>query len=181
MDLMPPSPDLLIVTPDPAQPQRGTLRLGARTLPCVLGRAGIAAQKVEGDGATPVGQFPLRRVLYRADRSNLPQTTLPSAAIAPDDGWCDDPTDTRYNQPVKLPYGANTESMWRDDSLYDVVVIIGHNDDPVVAKAGSAIFMHVAAADGAPTAGCVALTREDLLWVLQTLQPGTFIDIRETP
>ena len=178
---MPLHSPLLVVTPDPAQPQRGTLRVGARTLPCVLGRSGIAAQKVEGDGVTPVGQFPLRRVLYRADRLSLPRTALPSAAIAPDDGWCDDPADARYNQPVKLPYGANTESMWRDDALYDVVVVIGHNDDPVVAKAGSAIFMHVAAADGTPTAGCVALAREDLLWVLQTLQPGAVIDIREAP
>ena len=171
----------IIVTPDAAQPQRGTLCFGGRILSCVLGRAGIATDKIEGDGATPVGVFPLRRVLYRADRLVLPQTALPNSAIAPDDGWCDDPTDTCYNQPIKLPYGARTESMWREDGLYDLVVVIGHNDDPVVAQSGSAVFMHVAAEDGAPTAGCVALAREDLLWVLSALQSDTKIQIRERP
>lgn len=172
--------DTIIITPDATEPQRGTLCFGGRMLPCVLGRAGTATDKIEGDGATPVGVFPLRRVLYRADRLVLPQTALPNSAIAPDDGWCDDPADASYNQPIKLPYGARTESMWRDDGLYDLVVVIGHNDDPVVAQSGSAIFMHVAAEDGAPTAGCVALARDDLLWVLIALQSDTKIQIRES-
>lgn len=177
---MNPSTNVLVVTPDPARPQHGTVRFGGRALPCVLGRSGIATHKVEGDGATPAGLFPLRRVLYRADRITLPPTALPSAAIAPDDGWCDDPADARYNQPVKLPYGGRTESMWRDDGVYDVVVVVGHNDVHVVAGDGSAIFVHVAAHDGAPTAGCVALARDDLLWLVGALPPDPKIEIRET-
>ena len=168
----------MIVTADPLHPQRGTLRCGDRVFPCVLGRSGTSATKHEGDGATPTGRFPLRRVLYRADRGPAPQTLLPSAVIAPNDGWCDAPTDTRYNRPVTLPYPARAESMWREDGLYDLVVVIGHNDDPVIAGAGSAIFLHVAPDDGEPTAGCVALTRADLLEVLKTVPRDAVIEIR---
>lgn len=108
-----------------------------------------------------------------------PTTRLPIAPIAPDDGWCDAPEDRNYNRPVKLPYPASAENMWRDDGLYDLVVVLGHNDDPVVPYAGSAIFIHVAAPEGTPTAGCIALTREDLLSVLRALPGATSIDIRE--
>jgi len=172
------SENTVIVTADAAAPQRGTLRYGARLWPCVLGRSGIIAHKQEGDGGTPVGRFPFRRVLYRADHLPAPVTVLPVAVIADDDGWCDAPADSAYNEPVKLPYGASAETMHRDDALYDVVVIIGHNDDPVVPNAGSAIFMHVAPDNGAPTAGCVALARDDLLSVLAALRPGATIEIR---
>ncbi len=166
----------LLVTADPKNPQHGTLRYGARVFACVLGRSGIRTDKREGDGATPTGIFPLRRVLYRGDRLPHIKTHLPSAAIARDNGWCDAPDDPRYNQPVKLPYPASTESMWRDDELYDVVVVLGHNDDPVVPYAGSAIFMHVASDE--PTAGCVALAREDLLAILESAGPGAMMEIR---
>jgi L,D-peptidoglycan transpeptidase YkuD (ErfK/YbiS/YcfS/YnhG family) len=172
------SDNTVIVIADPAAPQRGTLWYGARTWPCVLGRTGIAVHKQEGDGATPVGCFPLRRVLYRADRLPAPTTELPVSVIAEGDGWCDDPADPAYNKPVTLPYSASAETMHRADGLYDVVVIIGHNDDPVVSKAGSAIFMHVAPDNGAPTAGCVALARNDLLALLGLLRPGAMIEIR---
>ncbi len=172
------SDNIVIVTSDAAAPQRGTVRYGMRTWPCVLGRSGIIADKQEGDGGTPVGRFPLRRVLYRADHLPTPATVLPVSIIAKDDGWCDEPADPAYNKPVKLPYGASAETMHRDDGLYDVVVIVGHNDDPVVPKAGSAIFMHVAEDNGTPTAGCVALVRDDLVSLLGLLQPGAVIEIR---
>lgn len=171
-------PNSVIVTADPAQSQRGVLRYDERVFKCVLGRSGISSDKHEGDGATPAGIFPLRRVVYRGDRLNLPATSLPASAIASSDGWCDDPTDKAYNRPVKLPYPASAEAMWREDHVYDVVVVVGHNDDPVLPKAGSAIFMHVAAPDGSPTAGCVALAQEDLLWLLQALRPNAQLEIR---
>ena len=168
----------LIVTADPKNSQRGTLRWDAHSFACVLGRSGMRTDKHEGDGATPTGAFLLRRVLYRADRVPHIKTELPSAVIARDDGWCDASGETRYNQPVKLPYPASAENMWRDDGLYDVVVVLGHNDDPVIADAGSAIFMHVAPENGGPTAGCIALAREDLLKVLEIAKPGATIEIQ---
>ncbi|MFO1128896.1 MAG: L,D-transpeptidase family protein [Rhodospirillales bacterium] len=155
----------------------GRLSWPGGTLPCVLGRAGIRTDKREGDGATPAGLFPLRRVLWRQDRLPAPATALPLAPINPDDGWCDDPADVAYNRPVSLPYPARHERLWRDDHLYDVVVVLGHNDDPVVAGAGSAVFLHLAAADGSPTAGCVALAPADLLAVLARCRPGDALRI----
>ena len=133
---------------------------------CALGRSGIRRDKREGDGTTPAGRFPLRRVLYRADRLDRPVTRLPCRALAPDDGWCDDPADANYTRPVKTPYEASHEALWRDDHLYDVIVVLNHNDDPIVPELGSAIFLHVAAPDFAATAGCVALPLPDLLALL---------------
>jgi L,D-peptidoglycan transpeptidase YkuD (ErfK/YbiS/YcfS/YnhG family) len=150
----------------------GTVTYPGGTFRCALGRGGIRADKREGDGGTPVGCFPLRRVLYRGDRMTPPETALPMTAIQPADGWCDDPADPAYNQPVRLPYPASHEEMWRVDGLYDVVVVIGHNDDPVVPGMGSAVFMHVAKPDYEPTAGCVALALPDLLALLKDCAPG---------
>lgn len=160
----------ITVTARSISPQLGTLswtaRAGSRTVKCALGRSGIVANKREGDGATPIGRFPLRRVLYRADRLSLPPTSLPMAAIEPGDGWCDDPTSPDYNRQVHLPITASHEHLWRLDEIYDIVVVLGYNDDPPLADAGSAIFLHIARADYAPTQGCVAIARDDLLRLL---------------
>jgi L,D-peptidoglycan transpeptidase YkuD (ErfK/YbiS/YcfS/YnhG family) len=168
----------LIVVADTRAPQRGTLTFNGKTYTCVLGRSGIARDKHEGDGATPVGRFPLRRVLYRADRGTTPATVLPVNAIAPNDGWCDAPEDPAYNRPVTLPYPASAEHMMRDDRLYDVVVVLGYNDAPVVPGAGSAIFLHVMPEDGGPTAGCVALAPEDLRAVLRDVTPDSAVVVK---
>jgi len=158
----------------------GWLDLGERRARCALGPAGVmpAADKREGDGASPAGVWPIRAVLYRPDRGDPPRTALPSRAIAPDDGWCDAPDDAAYNRPVKLPYPASAERMWRDDHLYDLVVILGHNDDPPVRGLGSAIFLHLAKPDYAPTHGCVALARADLEALLAKARPGDTLEIR---
>ncbi|MBI2235681.1 MAG: L,D-transpeptidase family protein [Magnetospirillum sp.] len=139
---------------------------------CALGRAGVRADKREGDGATPVGCFRLKRVFYRPDRLAAPVTGLPRQALDPGMGWCDDPAHPDYNRPVRLPHAASCERMWRDDSLYDVVVELGHNDDPPLPGMGSAIFLHVAKPDYAGTEGCVALALADLLAVLAVCRPG---------
>jgi len=135
---------------------------------CALGSGGISTQKHEGDGATPVGAFAMRQLLYRPDREARPRTALPITALKPEDGWCDAPADKAYNRPVRLPYPASAEQLWRDDHLYDLLVVLGYNDDPVVPGQGSAIFLHLAAPNFAPTGGCVALGRDDLLTVIAT-------------
>ncbi|MBX7199501.1 MAG: L,D-transpeptidase family protein [Rhodospirillaceae bacterium] len=162
------------------QPGRihGTLRCGGVTVPCSVGRSGLARDKHEGDGATPVGRFAIRRLLYRADRLPKPVTKLPVSEIAQDDGWCDDMAHPQYNQQVKLPFAASHEELWRADNLYDLIVVLGHNDTPVIPGLGSAVFLHVRARDGGATAGCVAIARDDLLAVLREVDTGSFIDIR---
>ncbi len=155
----------------------GWLYRGKRRYRCALGRGGIRIDKQEGDGATPAGLYPLRRLLYRADRLVRPDSKLPAAEIQAMDGWCDDPGDAAYNRAVTLPYRASAESMWRADGLYDLVVITGHNDDPVVPGRGSAIFIHLASPDYGPTEGCVALSRPDLLAILPFLADDSEIQI----
>ena len=150
-----------LVTPD------GRLRWQGREFAAALGAGGITTAKREGDGATPAGAFSLRRVLYRPDRLAPPRTRLPVAPIGPRDGWCDDPADPLYNQQIRQPFAGGFELMWRDERLYDVVVVLGVNDSPVVPGAGSAIFLHVAAPDFLPTRGCVALSQPDLLELLK--------------
>ena len=148
---------------------------GDRRFRCALGRGGVSRDKREGDGATPAGSWPMRQVLYRADRLASPQTALPLSAIGATDGWCDAPRDAAYNQPVRLPYPASAETLWREDGVYDLIVPLGYNDAPVVPCAGSAIFLHVARADFSPTEGCVALALADLFTVLRGADNGSHV------
>lgn len=160
----------------------GTLTFDGQIIPCALGRAGIVTSeaKREGDGATPAGNWPLRRVLYRPDRLDKPRTALPAYPIAPTDGWCDDPADPLYNKPTTLPYPASAETLWRDDELYNLCVVLGHNDDPVIPKRGSAIFFHVAKEKSGAlcaTEGCVALQQDEIIRVLMKCTPDTHMEI----
>ena len=156
----------------------GKLTFLGRSFACALGRGGRLADKREGDGATPVGEFPLLRVLYRPDRLHRPQTRLPVAALERHHGWCDAPDDPAYNLPVDLPYPASAERLWRADHLYDLIVIIGFNDRPVVANRGSAIFLHLARPGFAPTEGCIALELEPLLEIMAACGPESRLKIQ---
>jgi len=140
--------------------------LGGTVFRAALGRGGVRADKREGDGATPAGLLPLRRVFYRADRVPPPDCAVAIEPIAPNDGWCDDETREEYNRWVRLPYDGHYEELWRQDGLYDVVGVLGWNDAPVQRGCGSAIFLHVARTDHAPTEGCIALALSDLKRVL---------------
>ncbi|MEM7196990.1 MAG: L,D-transpeptidase family protein [Pseudomonadota bacterium] len=147
-------------------------------IPVQVGCGGVAQKIREGDGITPVGVWSVLRVRYRADRIDRPQTTLPTYAIAPDDGWCDDPGHRDYNQLVKLPFSYAHETLWRVDCLYDIVVELGYNTHPIIAGAGSAIFMHVWHHEKTPTQGCVAMACDDLLQFLRTVRLGDCLDIQ---
>ncbi|GGG96463.1 hypothetical protein GCM10007420_10170 [Glycocaulis albus] len=147
---------------------------------CALGRSGVipAHDKREGDGASPAGIWPVRRALWRPDRLEKPQTALPLQPIRPDDGWCDAPADPAYNRPVRLPWPASHEVMTRQDGLYDVVVVLGHNDNPPVPGMGSAIFLHCASDDYKPTEGCIALARDELLELLRDMTTASTLEIQ---
>jgi L,D-peptidoglycan transpeptidase YkuD (ErfK/YbiS/YcfS/YnhG family) len=154
---------------------QGKLCLLTLHLHCAIGRSGRRPKQREGDGITPLGRWPVREVLYRADRVARPRTGLPARPIRPHDGWCDAPFDRNYNRKVALPYPASHERLWRDDALYDLVVVLGYNDRPRSLGRGSAIFMHLARTNYAPTAGCIALSRPDMLKLLARLGPGDAI------
>jgi len=140
----------------------GLLRFRGETLRCALGAGGVRADKAEGDGATPVGLLPIRRLLWRADRGPRPACALPAEPIAPGDGWCDDPAHADYNRQVRMPHAARHEVLWRDDAVYDVIGVLGWNDAPVQRGRGSAIFLHLARPGLPPTEGCVALPEADV-------------------
>lgn len=146
---------------------------------CAIGRRGMiaAADKREGDGASPIGTWPLRRVFYRADKHPRPKTPLTTIAITKQLGWCDAPDDANYNQLVTLPYPASHEVLWRDDDVYDLIVELGHNDNPPISGLGSAIFLHVAKLDYSPTEGCIAVKVEDLYTILRNAAPGSALQI----
>lgn len=144
----------------------GRLVLSGHVLRAALGRGGVRADKQEGDGATPAGILKLRRVLYRADRLRPPACAVPIEPIAPTDGWCDDPGDADYNRQVRLPHQARHEALWREDAVYDLIGVLGWNDAPTRRGLGSAIFLHVARPNFAPTEGCIALVLLDVLVVL---------------
>ncbi len=140
---------------------------------CSLGPAGIRLNKREGEGATPAGVWPMRYVMYRPDRLMRPRTGLPVFPIRPNSGWCDDPGSAQYNQPVTLPVHASHERLWRDDGVYDVVVVIGHNDSPPISGFGSAVFIHLQRPDRRATQGCIAFGQSDLLRMLETWSTST--------
>jgi len=150
-----------------------------RRVRCAVGRGGIAAAKREGDGVTPAGRWPLRRVHYRPDRLPKPACRLPLRPIGADDGWCDDPECPAYNRLVALPHPGGHETLCRDDALYDIVVELGYNDGPPRPGRGSAVFLHIAGPDYAPTAGCVAIARGDMPALLGALDGDDWIVISD--
>lgn len=150
---------------------------GAR--PCAIGRAGAcpAADKREGDGRTPLGEWPIRGVMFRRDRLTPPDGYgLPWRWIAEEDGWSDDPADPAYNRPVRHPHRFSAERLWREDGAYDAILILGYNDTPPVPGRGSAIFLHGMTVSGV-TEGCVALAPADLMRLLSELRPGDLLRI----
>lgn len=153
------------------------VRVGDVQYACVIGKAGLADDKREGDNRTPKGSFPLRPGYFRPDRVKLPETPLGMTGLMPNDGWCDDPKHPAYNMPVTLPFNASHEKLWREDHCYDVIIPLGYNDDPVVPGKGSAIFLHCMHDSGRATEGCVALKKEDLLALLPRFSSATRLTI----
>ena len=147
---------------------------------CAIGKAGFSTNKIEGDNCTPVGTFKIRRVFYRADKITLPDNIqIFSIPITPDMGWSDDSTDVNYNRLVSLPHAYRAEKMYRDDDVYDVVIELGYNDDPVIMGKGSAVFFHIARDGYLGTEGCVAITLEHMLKVLPIIDSNSVMYITQ--
>lgn len=140
----------------------GRLHLGQMVLPCVIGRSGRRHLKREGDGATPIGTWDLEQGWFRPDRMGTPAGALRLKPMKPGDGWCDAPSSGSYNRPVRLPFAASHERMWRKDGLYDVVFATSHNARPRLRFGGSAIFLHLVEPHTRVTEGCVALRLQDM-------------------
>jgi L,D-peptidoglycan transpeptidase YkuD (ErfK/YbiS/YcfS/YnhG family) len=172
--------DLLHVRVTSSRNRHGRLVGDGIDLAAAIGRSGLTALKREGDGASPIGQFRIVGGYYRPDRfPTRPVAGLPLRPLRPEDGWCDAPGDRNYNRPVRRPYPASHEAMWRDDGVYDIVLVLDVNLMPRVKGGGSAIFFHLARPDFGPTAGCLAIRRRDMLRLLPRLSTETVVAFGE--
>ena len=157
----------------------GTLRFGGETVAASFGRSGAceAVGKREGDGCTPLGDWPLMTALLRPDRGlAAPRTALPWRWLRPWDGWSDAVADPAYNRPVCHPHLHSAEHLWREDGAYDIIITLAHNTPPVPGL-GSAIFLHCLQPDARPTQGCVAIARDALVRWLTAFTPAMHIRI----
>ena len=155
------------------------MRIGAHKYACAIGKNGAvpACDGREGDGKTPLDTYQVRYGMYRTDRIALPDTELQFWQIRRDDGWCDTPDDPAYNRPVRLPYPSNAEKLWRDSHVYDIIIVLGHNDSPPIPNMGSAVFLHIAREAYAPTQGCIAISQRDMLTLIPSLSQSSRVEI----
>ena len=142
---------------------------------CAIGSGGFSNKKREGDGCTPIGVFQITDILFRGDKLKNLVTNYDLQTISKSDGWCDDPNSKYYNNKIKFPFANRAEELFRQDDRYDIVCITNHNQNPIIPNAGSAIFIHVASKDYSATAGCVALSLNDLTEILSSLKKSTKI------
>jgi L,D-peptidoglycan transpeptidase YkuD (ErfK/YbiS/YcfS/YnhG family) len=173
----------LVATRLPRQAQAqeipfGRFHAGPVVVRCAIGRAGIRQDKREGDRATPAGAFRLLGGFFRAERVSRKAWVSPMRPARPSDGWCDDPRSAHYNRRVVLPCRANREKLWRADRLYDLVIVLDYNIHPRRKNRGSAIFLHCARPDFAPTSGCIALRLDDLRRLLPRLSRKAVLTVR---
>ncbi len=166
-------PKPIVVRRAPGRPCQARVQLAHGVRQAAIGQGSIRPLKREGDGGTPLGRFPVRLVLYRADRAFRPHVPLPVHAIRDTDGWCDDPRDRNYNRLITLPSRHSAEGLKRADRLYDLVLVLGYNDRPRIKGKGSAIFVHLARPGYTPTEGCIAFSYRDLSAVLAEIRRGT--------
>ena len=144
---------------------------------CALGKAGIGKKIREGDSITPRGIFKLVKVFYRADKIKNLQTSLKKIRIKKNMGWCDDSKSKFYNKLIRLPSNFGCEKLYRSDRLYDLVVVLNYNLNPIIKNRGSAIFIHVAKKTFKKTEGCIALNKENLINLLSVIRKNTKIKI----
>jgi len=147
------------------------------TFGCVLGKNGIKKKIKEGDDITPKGIYKIKIVYYRQDKIKKISTSINSKKIEKNMGWCDDPKSDNYNQLINLPNKYNSEKLYRNDNIYDLIVVLDYNMNPIIKNKGSAIFIHIAKKNYTPTQGCIALSKIDLLKILNKINKKTKIKI----
>ena len=144
---------------------------------CSVGKRGIGVKKREGDQITPKGKFKIKYILYRKDRVPNLKTKLKKMVINKNMGWCDDPKSEFYNKLIKLPFKYNFERLYRSDNIYDIILVLNFNLNPVQKNKGSAIFIHIAKRNYKSTAGCIAINKKNLKKIVKKINKRTLIKI----
>ena len=144
---------------------------------CALGKSGIEKKRIEGDNITPKGTFKIIKIYYRKDRIKKINSTFKLVEIKKNMGWCDDPKSERYNQLIKLPSKYRHEKFFRNDRIYDLILVLDYNMNPVIKNKGSAIFIHIEKNNYTKTKGCIALKKKDLIEIISKIKKDTKIRI----
>ena len=144
---------------------------------CALGKAGVKKKIMEGDNITPKGIFRIIKIYYRPDKFKEIKTLIKKIKIRKNMGWCDDPKSRFYNQQIKLPTKYGHEKLYRSDNLYDLIVVLSYNINPIIKNKGSAIFLHIAKNSYQKTKGCIGLKKEHLIKIISEIKKNTKIKI----
>ena len=165
------------------------LKVGKNYFSCQIGKGGLnfAAKKIEGDKTTPIGKWYLKSLYYRSDRVLRPKlkkkNILKIKRISKYCGWCDDIRSHYYNKYIIInnPRSSNInyERLWRQDNAYDIVIETSHNTKPIIKNRGSAIFIHCSLENFRTTAGCVALKKRDLMFLIKNLNSKAYVQIKK--
>ena len=144
---------------------------------CAVGKRGIGVKRKEGDFITPKGEYKIKFILYRKDRVKKLQSVLKKFPINKKMGWCDDPKSHKYNKLIKYPFKFSSEKLFRKDNIYDIILVLNFNMNPVKKNKGSAIFIHIAKKDFRNTEGCVAIKKNELIKIVKNLKANSLIKI----
>lgn len=144
---------------------------------CIFGKNGVTKNKIEGDWKTPVGTFKIGKIFYRKDKVGEIKTKIESIEIKPNYAWCDDPNKKEYNKMIKIPFEGSYENLWRDDEMYDILIVIEYNTNPIIKNKGSAIFIHIAKKEMKHTRGCLAIKREDMFFLIKKIDKNCIVSI----
>ena len=156
----------------------GYLKYKNFKLRCALGKNGIKKKIKEGDNITPKGIFKITKIYYRQDKIKKIKTSIKKIKITKNMIWCDDSRSVFYNKLIRLPFKGSYEKLYRTDSIYDLLIVLNYNTNPIIKNKGSAIFIHIARKNFNDTAGCIALTKKDLLILLANIKKNTRIKIQ---
>ena len=155
----------------------GYLKYKNHKFKCALGKAGIGNKKIEGDNITPKGTFKIVKIYYRKDRIKKINSKFNLIKIIKKMGWCDDPNNKNYNQLIKIPSKYSYERLFRKENIYDLIIVLNYNMNPVIKNKGSAIFIHIAKKRFQPTEGCIAISKKNLLYLIRNISKNTKIKI----
>ena len=144
---------------------------------CSLGKSSVGEKKFEGDNVTPAGIYKLVKVFFRKDRIAKIKSKMVFNEIKKNMGWCDDPKSRKYNKLIKLPSKFSHEKLFREDHLYDLIIVINYNMNPIIKNKGSAIFIHLATRNYSPTGGCIGLKKKNMIELIKKLKKNEFIKI----
>ena len=144
---------------------------------CAIGKRGINNKRREGDLITPKGIYKIKYILYRKDRVKNIQTKIRKIVIKKNMGWCNDPKSKKYNKLIKLPSVYSYEKLYKKENIYDIILVLNYNTNPVLKNKGSAIFIHIARRNYEKTEGCVAIVKRSLIKIIKELKKNTKIKI----